>query len=251
MERAIADFERQSRELYSKIQDRAQRVRVEREAERRAAELRREAAKARAEVRPASQRRADEPGGVRVVKGAREGDDAQTAASSSSDAPREIAAGDEVRLTTLGMTGVVERVSDGEAEVRVNNLRFREKVSNLEIVKARPKQKKEEDDTLAGRLRRMQERVTYVKLKAHRETAEAELNLIGRTTDDARDEVDRFLDEAFLQGHTHVRVIHGHGTGALRRAVADLLRHHPHVARFDLAPDNQGGAGATVVELKQ
>ena len=149
------------------------------------------------------------------------------------------------------MTGTVERVGDGEAEVRVNNLRFREKVSNLELLKAQPKKSKEEDNTLAGRLRRMQERGTEVKLRGGRDAVDAEINLIGRTTDDARDEVDRFLDEAFLQGHSHVRIIHGHGTGALRRAVAELLRHHPHVARFDLAPENQGGAGATVVELKQ
>ncbi|HEX8557311.1 MAG TPA: Smr/MutS family protein [Pyrinomonadaceae bacterium] len=251
-ERAVADFERQARELYSKIEDRAQRVRVEREAERRAAELRREAQKARAAARPPSQQqqqRAAEPGGVRVVKAGRE-DEAQGAAAPSPDEPRAIAAGDEVRLTSLGMTGTVERVSDGEAEVRVKNLRFREKVANLEIVKAQPKKSKE-DDTLAGRLRRMQERGTEVKLRGGREAVDAELNLIGRTTDDARDEVDRFLDEAFLQGHSHVRIIHGHGTGALRRAVADLLRHHPHVERFDLAPENQGGAGATLVELKQ
>ena len=97
----------------------------------------------------------------------------------------------------------------------------------------------------------MQRKGTEVKLKHAREGADAELNLIGRTTDEAREEVDRFLDEAYLNGHTHVRIIHGHGTGALRRAVADLLRTHPHVARFDLAPENQGGAGATVVELKQ
>jgi DNA mismatch repair protein MutS2 len=253
LERAVADFERQARELYSKIEDRAQRVRVEREAERRAGELRREAQKVRTEARAATARGGSaEPGGVRVVKGAREESDASTRTASTTDElPRNIAAGDEVRLTTLGMTGTVERVSDGEAEVRVNNLRFREKVSNLELVKAQPKKSKEEDNTLAGRLRRMQERGTEVKLKGSRDAVEAELNLIGRTTDDARDEVDRFLDEAFLQGHSHIRIIHGHGTGALRRAVADLLRHHPHVARFDLAPENQGGAGATVVELKQ
>ncbi|HWS90583.1 MAG TPA: endonuclease MutS2 [Pyrinomonadaceae bacterium] len=250
LERAVADFERQARELYSKIEDRAQRVRVEREAERRAAELRREAQKARTEARAATARGGGEPGGVRVVKGAKEDSDAQTRTPSSTDEPRDIAAGDEVRLTTLGMTGTVERVGDGEAEVRVKNLRFREKLSNLELVKAQPKRPKE-DDTLAGRLRRMQERGTEVKLKGGRESIDAELNLIGRTTDDARDEVDRFLDEAYLQGHTHVRVIHGHGTGALRRAVHETLRHHPHVARFDLAPENQGGAGATVVELKQ
>lgn len=251
LERAVADFERQARELYSKIEDRAQRVRVEREAERRAGELRREAQKARNDARAATARGGGEPGGVRVVKGAREESGARIRTPSSTDEPpRDIAAGDEVRLTTLGMTGTVERVSDGEAEVRVNNLRFREKVSNLELVKAQPKKSKE-DDTLAGRLRRMQERGTEVKLRSGREAVDAELNLIGRTTDDARDEVDRFLDEAFLQGHSQIRIIHGHGTGALRRAVADLLRHHPHVARFDLAPENQGGAGATVVELKQ
>lgn len=253
LERSVADFERQARELYSKIEDRAQRVRVEREAERRAAELRREAQKARTDARAATARGGGaEPGNVRVVKNAREDADVRTASTSSTDEPpRDIAAGDEVRLTTLGMTGTVERVSDGEAEVRVNNLRFREKVSNLELVKAQPRKSKEEDTTLAGRLRRMQERGTEVKLKGGREAVDAELNLIGRTTDDARDEVDRFLDEAFLDGHSHIRIIHGHGTGALRRAVADLLRHHPHVARFDLAPENQGGAGATVVELKQ
>lgn len=251
LERAVADFERQARELYSKIEDRAQRVRVEREAERRAAELRREAQKARAEARPASTQKTGEPNSPRVVKGSRGEADALTATPSSIDAPqRDIAAGDEVRLKTLGMTGTVERISDGEAEVRVNNLRFREKVSNLELVASTPKKQKE-DDTLAGRLRRMQERGTEVKLKASRESVDAELNLIGQTTDEARDRVDRFLDEAYLQGHSHVRIIHGHGTGALRRAVADLLRTHPHVERFDLAPENQGGAGATVVELKQ
>jgi DNA mismatch repair protein MutS2 len=256
LERSVADFERQARELYSKIEDRAQRVRVEREAERRAAELRREAQRVRADARAPSARSAGtEPGGVRIVRQGRAGDDArssQPATTDNTNVPREITAGDEVRLLTLGMTGTVERISDGEAEVRVKNLRFREKVSNLELVGPTPKKQKEkEDDTLAGRLRRMQERGTEVKLKHSREGTDAELNLIGQTTDEARDRVDRFLDEAFLHGHSHVRIIHGHGTGALRRAVAELLRSHPHVARFDLAPENQGGAGATVVELKQ
>jgi DNA mismatch repair protein MutS2 len=253
LERAVADFEREARELYSKIEDRAQRVRVEREAGRRAAELRREAQKVRTQARAAVAPRGVEPGGVRVVRRASE-DEARTASPSSTDATveqREIAVGDTVRLRTLGMTGKVERVGGGEAEVRAGNLRLREKLSNLELLAPMPKKEKE-DDTLAGRLRRMQQSGTEVKLKHSREgTADAELNLIGKTTDDAREEVDKFLDEAYLNGHSHVRIIHGHGTGALRRAVAELLRTHPHVERFDLAPENQGGAGATVVELKQ
>ncbi|HLM54496.1 MAG TPA: Smr/MutS family protein, partial [Pyrinomonadaceae bacterium] len=255
LERAISDFERRARDFYSQIEDRAMRLRVEREAERRAAELRREAQQRRTEARAASAQKggATTPGGVRVVRHGREDDEARPSSPpSSTDAPpRELAAGDQVRLRTLGATGTVERISDGEAEVRVGNLRLREKVSNLEPLAPEPARKKEEDNSLAGRLRQMQQRGTEVKLKPSREAPDAELNLIGRTTDEGRDEVDRFLDEAYLHGHTHVRIIHGHGTGALRRAVHELLRRHPHVATFDLAPDNQGGAGATVVELKQ
>jgi DNA mismatch repair protein MutS2 len=259
LERSVADFERQARELYSKIEDRAQRVRVEREAERRAAELRRESQKARAEARAATARGAgSQPGGVRVVRHTQDAEEARTGSpSSNASAPsnegpaREITVGDEVRLISLGMTGMVERINHGEAEVRVKNLRFREKLQNLELIARAPKKEKDDNDTLAGRLRRMQQKGTEVRLKPSREAPDAELKLIGRTTDEAREELDKFLDEAYLHGYAHVRVIHGHGTGALRRAVAELLRQHPHVASFDLAPDNQGGAGATVVELKQ
>ena len=79
----------------------------------------------------------------------------------------------------------------------------------------------------------------------------AELKLIGKKTDEAVELTDKFLDEAFLHGLSEVRIIHGHGTGALRRAVSELLKDHPHVARFAPASQDQGGAGATVVELRQ
>jgi DNA mismatch repair protein MutS2 len=253
LERAVGDFERRSRELYSQIEERAERVRVEREAERRAAELRREAQQQRAQSRAASAPKGDAAGGVRVVRHERDagGRGAAPSSSGTDAAPaRDIAVGDEVRLASLNTKGVVERIKDGEAEVRVGSLRFREKVSNLELLAPRVATKKE-DDSLAARLRDMQGRGTEVKLRQSREVADAELNLIGRTTDEARDEIDKFLDEAFLQGYAHIRIIHGHGTGALRRAVAELLRHHPHVESFSQAPENQGGAGATVVELKQ
>ncbi len=75
--------------------------------------------------------------------------------------------------------------------------------------------------------------------------------MIGQTTDEAVDAVDKFLDEASMASLAQVRIIHGHGTGALRRAIADMLKNHPHVARFISAPQDQGGAGATLVELKQ
>lgn len=150
---------------------------------------------------------------------------------------------------TLGSEGVVERISGNDAEVRVKNVRFREKVKNLELIAPAPEAK---DESLAARLREMQQRGAAARLSREtREAPDAELNLIGKTTDEAADEVDKFLDDVYLHGLAHVRIIHGHGTGALRRAVAELLKSHPHVARFSPAPDNQGGAGATVVELKQ
>jgi DNA mismatch repair protein MutS2 len=92
---------------------------------------------------------------------------------------------------------------------------------------------------------------TEVHLAATEQRVASELNVIGRTTDEAIDAVDKFLDEASLASLSQVRIVHGHGTGALRRAIAGLLGDHPHVARFLTAPPDQGGAGATLVELRQ
>jgi DNA mismatch repair protein MutS2 len=79
----------------------------------------------------------------------------------------------------------------------------------------------------------------------------SEINLIGSTVDEATDRVDKYLDAAFLSGAESVRIIHGHGKGALRKAVAELLRGHPHVESFGPAPANEGGAGATIAQLKK
>ncbi len=76
-----------------------------------------------------------------------------------------------------------------------------------------------------------------------------ELHLLGQTTDEARVAVERFLDDAVLAGHGVVRLVHGKGTGALRRAVAACLRGHPLVAGFRAAAPADGGGGVTVVEL--
>jgi DNA mismatch repair protein MutS2 len=77
----------------------------------------------------------------------------------------------------------------------------------------------------------------------------AELNLIGQRVDDALDESDRFLDRALLEGKQAVRIIHGFGTGTLRKAVREHLRKHPAVRSWRPGAENEGGDGATVVEL--
>ena len=62
--------------------------------------------------------------------------------------------------------------------------------------------------------------------------------------------MDKFLDQAFLDGHFRLRVVHGHGKGILRRSLHEMFSSHPHVEKFYAAPQHEGGAGATIVELK-
>ncbi|HMF58237.1 MAG TPA: Smr/MutS family protein [Pyrinomonadaceae bacterium] len=243
LRKATEEFEKRSRELLSKIQDRAERTRAERESQRRVAELKREAARAALPSSTESSRT------IRVMRDGHAIEPAQPASQQpASQAPpaRPIKTGDRVRLLSFGSIGIVDNLSDGEAEVRVGSLRLREKPENLELMEAAPEQAPQ------GRGAKLRvSRGTEVHLASSNEEIHSELKLIGRTTDEAVDAADKFLDEAFLNGINHIRIIHGHGTGALRKAIAQLLQNHPHVARFAQAPPDQGGAGATIVELKQ
>ncbi len=81
--------------------------------------------------------------------------------------------------------------------------------------------------------------------------AQADLNVIGCTVDEAISRAERFLDESLLTDQRIVRLIHGYGTGQLKRALAGFLQQHPLVVRFATAPPEQGGGGVTVVELKE
>jgi DNA mismatch repair protein MutS2 len=84
-----------------------------------------------------------------------------------------------------------------------------------------------------------------------RETTALDLNVIGCTVDEALTRAERFLDESLLGDQRVIRLIHGYGTGQLKRALAGFLQQHPLVARFATAPPEQGGGGVTVVELKE
>jgi DNA mismatch repair protein MutS2 len=250
----IEEFEKRSREMVSQIEDRAERARVERDAQKRAAELKREAQRAAraATASSTSSKEHARPRGVRVMRDGQVVDNASQnptaqGESARSVPTREIKVGDQVRLRSFGSVGVVEALHGDDAEVRVKSLRFREKVSNLDLVEAAPPQA----ETGRAALLKRVSRGTEVRLTAPDEQISSELNVIGRTTDEATDEVDKFLDHAVINGLHHVRIVHGHGTGALRKAIAELLRGHPHVARYAQAPQDQGGAGATVIELKE
>jgi DNA mismatch repair protein MutS2 len=266
MRERLTEFEERSRELFSKIEDRAERIRVEREAATRAAELRREAQRAAAaattSARPAASPKAahtEQSSGVRVVRQARAEIESPRVKSGGetfqpASVEREIVKGDTVRLKTLGKTGVVERLSGADAEIRIGHVRLREKLTNLELMERAPQPQGKQAQPRGSQLEQMaaaSSRNADVRLTRSKDEPAMELNLIGRTTDEAVDAADKFLDAAYLNGLARVRIIHGHGTGALRRAIADFLRSHAHVETFASAPPDQGGAGATVVELKQ
>jgi DNA mismatch repair protein MutS2 len=260
LEKTVTEFEKRSRELVATIQDRSARLKVERESQRRVAELKREAQRATnagAKRETISASASASARGVRVMRDGRvvENDAAKEVSEVSgpedmryvSGATREIVVGDKVKLRSFGSIGIVDSLKGDEAEVRVKSLRLREKLENLELVElVAPGKSKTEK--FAG-LRHA--RAAELQLKPAQGNGRSELNVIGQTTDEAVDAVDKFLDEASMADLVQVRIIHGHGTGALRRAIADMLKDHPHVARFTGAPQDQGGSGATLVELKQ
>jgi len=89
-----------------------------------------------------------------------------------------------------------------------------------------------------------------VYLRNEEESSHSELNVIGHNVDDATRALEKFLDRAFLAGLSRVRVVHGSGMGILRRALRQYLQSHPQVASVSEPPQQEGGGGATVVELK-
>ncbi len=82
------------------------------------------------------------------------------------------------------------------------------------------------------------------------ETSYREINLIGQRAEQACEQVEKFLDSATLAQVERVRIVHGHGMGILKKAIADVLKHSPHVEKYYVAPPEEGGSGATIAELK-
>jgi DNA mismatch repair protein MutS2 len=146
------------------------------------------------------------------------------------------AVGDRVVVGGLGLEAVVTAVHDGTAELDVRGKRMRASVRDLRVI----------DGGGAPAAARVS---VHVELQP-RETAPSDLNVIGCTVDEAISRAERFLDESLLTDHRVVRLIHGYGTGQLKRALTGFLQQHPLVARFATAPPEQGGGGVTVVELK-
>jgi len=157
---------------------------------------------------------------------------------------RELQPGDRVRLLTLGHEGVVESVGSHEIVVQVGALRFREKREDLRLISPKIVSAR------AGKAAAGLPKGVSVSLRESPPIS-SELNLVGRTVDEAIHAVDKFLDAAYLDNYDRLRIVHGIGMGALKRAIADLLASHPHVGKFYPADPGEGGQGATIVELKK
>jgi DNA mismatch repair protein MutS2 len=225
----LKDFEYQARETVRAVDDRAAQQKLGKEAERRMARLRREFAESfNATV-------------VAQHTGADKGD-----ANAEPHVVRNVGVGDTVRLKSLGKEGVVRRQMDeGTFEVSVGVMKMRVGRDEIAAV-VKPAGATNESPLAAARARKG----ISVTAAEPDENLHWEINVIGRTADEAQDEVEKFLDKAFLAGLPRVRIIHGTGMGVLRRTLRAYLSQHPQVASVTEPGQNEGGAGATVVELR-
>jgi hypothetical protein len=163
--------------------------------------------------------------------------------------------GQRVRVGALGVIGEVTALPPaGPAEVAVAGKRLRVPSRELVPLSGGPAKapdrrgaKGEGHGLAPASAPRLRGGGVSVNVRAE---APAELNLVGLTVDEALPRVDKLLDEATVSNRTAVRIIHGFGQGTLRKAVAGLLQGHPQVASFRLGAASEGGAGATIVELK-
>ena len=195
-----------------------------------------ESGAARAEARAAIERIAEtlrNPAAVSV-------EDSPAGAAAAASGPTPLVVGAKVAVGGLGIEGSVVSISGSQVEVDVRGKRMRAKAKDLRVIGGPPSGKASSPARV---------RVT-VDLKP-REGLLSEINVIGCTVDEAVDRVSRFLDDSMVTDLREIRIVHGFGTGQLRKGVQAFLKDHPLVLKYAQAPENQGGGGATVVELKE
>jgi DNA mismatch repair protein MutS2 len=149
--------------------------------------------------------------------------------------------GDTVWLSTLNIEGHVVEISGTDAMVQVGNLRVRAEMSELQKREASAKRQMKR-----GQVRQLDESETVY---ARGKSPGLELDLRGQRVDVALQAVDKYVDAAYNSGLPFGRIIHGKGTGALRKAIRDQLQGHKLIASFETAHPNEGGDGVTVIHL--
>ena len=221
----MKDFEFQMRDSLKAVEDKGTQQKLKGEADRRIARLKREFQESFNQTV------------VAHVSGADKQDK-----NAQPHVVRSIQVGDTVLLRSMGREARVDReVNSNTYEVSIGPMKMRVPRDDIaQIIKSAPSQ----TPIQAARGRG----VNVVAREP--DMVPGEINVIGRTADEARDEVERFVDQAFLAGRPSIRVVHGTGMGVLRRTLRDYLRKHPHVVSVTEPPYNEGGQGATLVELR-
>jgi len=225
LESVLRDFEYHAREAVTAIQDRAAAQKLSKDAERRIAKLRREF------------REQFDSTVVAHASGADQGDP-----HAEPQVVKHVSEGDSVKLKSTGRAAtVLRKVDDSHFEVAIGAMKM--KIARDDIAEVLSK-------AVDSPLKAARARGVSVSLENEGQSAASEINVIGYNVDDATRAVERFVDHAFLAGLPRVRVVHGSGMGILRKALRQALQQHPHVESVAEPPQNEGGGGATVVELR-
>ena len=228
LESLLRDFEYHAREAVNAVQDRAAAQKLSKDAERRIAKMRREF------------REQFDSTVVAHSTGADHGDP-----HAQPQVVKRVSEGDTVKLKSTGRGArVVRKVDDNHFEVEMGAMKMKIARDDIAEVLAGAQGNAAETPVKAARARGIS-----VSLENEGANVPSEINVIGQTVDEASSRVERFVDQAFLAGLPRVRVVHGSGMGILRKALRQLLQQHPHVASVAEAPQNEGGGGATLVEL--
>jgi DNA mismatch repair protein MutS2 len=221
----LRDFEYHAREMVNAIEDRAAAQKVSKDAERRISKLRREF------------REQFDSTVVAHSTGADQGDP-----HAQPQLVKHVSEGDTVKLKSVGRPAIIaRRIDDNHFEVEIGAMKMKIARDDIADVLVRSS----DSPIKAARARGIS-----VSLESENQSTPSEINVIGRTVDDATREVEKFVDRAFLAGLPRVRVVHGSGMGILRKALRQYLQKHPHVESVTEPPQNEGGGGATVIELR-
>ena len=157
---------------------------------------------------------------------------------------KELEAGDIVYVTKLDQKGTVLSVKGKELEVQLGSMKINVKAKECKFVDKAPKEKK----TSAGNGKKSGSRGNSFMGKTQQ--AHRDIDIRGMMVDEAEVALDRFIDDSVMAGLSQVLIIHGKGTGALRKGVHSYVKRHRNVANFNFADMSEGGTGATLVELQ-
>jgi len=232
LESVLRDFEYHAREVVNAIQERAAAQKLSKDAERRIAKLRREF------------REQFDSTVVAHASGADQGDP-----NAAPQLVKHVSQGDSVKLKSTGRAARISRkLDDNHFEVEMGAMKMKIARDDIAEVLSGARESQAADSPVkAARARGIS---VSLNNESEGQNAPSEINVIGYNVDDATRAVEKFVDHAFLAGLPRVRVVHGSGMGILRKALRQALQQHPHVESVAEPPQNEGGGGATVVELR-